>query len=728
LNLSENPGFSGLSLHELCNTNCVLLCFLSVFITLILSVAHRFAHLICLFLVTALLVGGMPAHRARAEIYAPARAGALIEGDQVGPPALVYDQGKFYILDALNNRILVQDPQTGERVDIPLPGGYFADMLVKDHTIYLSDFNRPGLLALDVASGQAVPGSLSVGPNRSSSDLSKFSDFSVVTRRTDDHQGTLTILDAHMVQLAALSIQSEHYLGSARLLGRDDAGNYYVLVEELLENVPAMLVDTGVQRYAADGTYVDAARLPMQEISYFPNRPVAIDPQGGAYFLKVTQKQADVVPLAFSPSAQSTLEERWGALQESAQYKNDLQKKADSDPHSAVPITRQQIIRNAKSYLDVNWTLKSANYHSGQAGNWDNCDPSKENWRLPRTLTGRVGQTIAEAPYAWGGYETVAEFKNQIKQGDWAGNICENQVLDNVAGVDCAGYVSQALQIGGYYLADDSDLGRISTAIDWSRLAPGDLLLKSGSHVMLFDAFANGQTLDGGVWVYESTMRNGADRVGHNLVSFSILSTYSPRRYNNVVADPVSPYLNAIHNGDFSAGAAEWGFRGEVDPLLLGGKLYLKPHTSDSNGIALYQDINAAAAAGAPFEVLASMGNVSHAGAQVTLSLRNPNILAGALACYFTLPGNAAPQTYRLAGALPAGWENPRLEIAVEPVDGLPDLTLDDVSVSYRPDLHPAGVECTVGDAPLAYAGWVDPYYGGAGWVVVNGVRVATGR
>ena len=698
-------------------------------VQLILSVAHRFfARLTCLFLLTALLIGGLPARPAHAEGNAPAPAGPLIEGDQVGPSALVYDQGKFYVLDPLNNRIVVQDPQTGERQEMPLPGGYFADMLIQDQTIYLRDFNRPGLLALDEATGQAVPGKSALGLNRPSTDLSQFSDFSVISQRTDNHQGALTLFDAHKVQLAVLSIQSEDYLGSARLLGRDAAGNFYVIVEELLENVPALLVDSSVRRYAPDGTYLDAALLPMPEIAYFPNRPVAIDPQGGAYFLKVTQKQAEVVPLAFSPALPSTLQERWGALQESVQFKNDLQKKLDPGPRSAVPITRQQIIHNAKSYLAVNWTLKSANYHSGQAGNFDNCDASKENWRLPRTLTGRVGQAIAEVPYAWGGYQSVAEFKNHIKQGDWAGNICENQVLDNVAGVDCAGYVSQVLQIGGYYLAADSDLGRISTPIDWSQLAPGDLLLKSGSHVMLFDAFANAQTLDGGVWVYESTTHNGADRVGHNLVSFSILSSYSPRRYNNLAEDTISPYRTAIRNGDFTAGVADWSFRGEVDPLVLGGKLYLKPHASTPNGTAIYQDVNAVTAAGAPFEVLASLGNVSSsAGAQVTLSLRNPNILTGALACSFTIPANAQPQTYRLAGVLPAAWQITRFELSLAPSGGLPDLTLDNVSVSYRPDLHPAGVECSVGDAPPAYRGWVDPYYGGAGWVIVNGETIATG-
>jgi len=204
----------------------------------------------------------------------------------------------------------------------------------------------------------------------------------------------------------------------------------------------------------------------------------------------------------------------------------------------------------------VNWTLGASNYSTGQAGNWDNCGSGKANWRLPRTLTGRVGQTIPEVPYAWGGYQSISDFRSQIGRGNLAGNICENQVLDNVAGVDCAGFVSQVLQAGAYYLAADNGLGRVSTPINWSELAPGDLLLKSGSHVMLFDAFANRQTLDGGVWVYESTMRNGSDRVGHNLVSFSILSNYTPRRYNNLVEDGAPADGNLIRNGKFNPATA----------------------------------------------------------------------------------------------------------------------------------------------------------------------------
>ena len=720
--------------------------FFSVFSKLILTVVYRFARLFYLFLIAAMLAAAIPARLARADAAFPAAhaqvifsfargtvvsstapqaglAAPVIEGDLVGPSALAYDQGKFYVLDPLNGVIIVQDPAGGDRRKIPLPDGYFADMLIQASTIYLRDFNRPGVLALDENNGQVLAAKSTLGRQQQSfTDLSMVSDFSVETRRMDDHQGWMTIFDTSKALLAILSIQSGYYLGSATLVGRDSLGSYYVLVEELLEDVPEMLVQTSVRRYAADGAFLDAALLPMDAIDYFPNRPVAIDPQGGAYFLKVAGTRADVVALDFNPGMPATLEDRWEATRPPEQPTAGVPPKAVP---GAAPITRQQIIQNAKSYLTVNWTLSAANYHSGPAGNWNNCASNKEGWRLPRTLTGQVGQVIAEVPYAWGGYQSITDFQSQIKRGDWAGNICDNQVIPNVAGVDCAGFVSQVLQAGAYYLAADQGLGRVSTPIDWGQLAPGDLLLKSGSHVMLFDAFANPQTLEGGVWAYESTTRNGADRVGHNLVNFSTLSTYSPRRYNNVVEEVVPANQNLIRNGDFNAGPAQWSFWGEIDVDARDGLLYFKRRSDSPYGAGVYQDIDAVAAAGSAFEVTADLGNSSSVDKQITLNLRNPNLWTGALSCPFTIPAYSNPQTYRLIGDLPGDWDNTRFEIDVGSADGQPDLILDNVSVVYRPDLQPAGVECSVVDPTPATVLWLGPSYNGLGWLPINGKKAA---
>jgi hypothetical protein len=702
---------------------------------------HRNARLFRLFFVVAMVTALIPARTARAESPAPVDpdqvvfsfdrgtgdssvgggpAAPVVEGDPSGPSALIYAQGKFYILDTLNGLIVEQDPWTGNRRDIPLPEGYFADMAIEAETIYLRDFNRPDLLAVNRASGQAVPAESALGAGEAAPDLQVFSDLTAETKRTDDHQGWMAIFDADGVQLAVLFIQSEHYLGSARLQGRDSLGNYYVMVEELLEDVPEMLVETTVRRYSSDGAYLDAARIPMDEIYFFPNRAVAVDPDGGAYFLKVSRTQVEVVRLGFNAQVPSMLEARWEVLQQSPQYIADAQRKPEASLQAATAITRQQIIQNAKSYMNVNWTLGASNYHTGQADNWDNCGYSKENWRLPRYLTGRVGQTILQVPYAWGGYQSITTFQNRINSGYWAGNICGNQVLGNVAGVDCSGYVSQVLQAGGYYLANNSGLGSISTAINWSQLRPGDLLLKPGSHVMLFDAFANGQNLDGGVWVYESSMRNGTDGVGHNFVSYSTVSSYSPRRYNNVIEDMVPANRNMIRNGDFSGGTAEWGFWAEIDTAVRDGMLYFKRRTPSPNGAAVYQDINAVTDGGFPYEVTANLGNTSNADKLITLNLRNSNTWTGALACSFTIPANTDPKTYRLAGVVPGRWENARFEIGIGSADGLPDLTLDNVSVVYRPDLRPAGVECTVSDPPPASTLWLTPSYSGSGWVKIS--------
>jgi len=139
----------------------------------------------------------------------------------------------------------------------------------------------------------------------------------------------------------------------------------------------------------------------------------------------------------------------------------------------------------------------------------------------------------------------------------------------------------------------------------------------------------------------------------------------------------------------------------------------------------VYQDIDAVAASGSPFEVSADLGNSSSVDKQVTLNLRNPNLWTGALSCPFTIPANSNPKTYRLAGALPGDWENTRFEIDVGSADGQPDLILDNAAVVYRPDLQPAGVECSAVDPTPAVMLWLGPSYSGLGWGPINGKKAA---
>jgi hypothetical protein len=664
-----------------------------------------------------------------------------------GPQALLYEQGAFSILDTLNQRILRYDLQTRQPQPVALPAGYYANLREQGGDLLLYDTanEQVALLKSGSVTVQALPSpqaALGIAPPPEttpppeaapapSSPLAAYfaqgalaGELRAETGRIDDHHARFSIFDSQDVLLATLAVATGHTLGAARFLGQDDNGNFYLQVEEVLEDVPALIAETTIRRYSPDAHYLDAARLPLEAADFLPNRPVALDPQGGAYFLLVKHNETQIVALGFNPQVPSQLAQRWQALAALPQFQ-DPAAAAGGDPDAvmlgASSITRQQVIQAAAAYLNASWTLSSANYHTGQANNWDNCSTEtikRENWRLPRYLTGRMNQVIQEVPYTWGGYQSIATFKTKLSQGSWAGNICGQETLGNVAGVDCSGFISQVLSLGGHYTT--ATLPNVAHRINWNDLRPGDFLL-NGGHVMLFDKFDNGRTADGGVWVYESTMKNNWDRVVYDKVDYSYLTKYSYAswRANNIVEDAPPVSQNLVRNGDFATNLDQWSFFGEINYTYRDGALYASRYANGS-GASVFQDINYPLEQNYPMEISFSLGNYSAVEKTFSLNLRSSDTWIGALGCTFTVPPGTDMKTYRTAGKVPARWANARIEFTLTSIDSQPNLIADNISVKYRPDLNPSGIECAQSDPPPAYTTFLNHNLTGSGWVKVD--------
>jgi hypothetical protein len=96
-------------------------------------------------------------------------------------------------------------------------------------------------------------------------------------------------------------------------------------------------------------------------------------------------------------------------------------------------------------------------------------------------------------------------------------------------GVDCSGFVSRVWQLTTKY--GTCTLEGISTQLSsTSQLIRGDIMNKCNVHTMVFMIF-NGST---GFYDYEATIYNSYDRVVYIASTWSRVSTYLPRRYNNV--------------------------------------------------------------------------------------------------------------------------------------------------------------------------------------------------
>ncbi len=178
---------------------------------------------------------------------------------------------------------------------------------------------------------------------------------------------------------------------------------------------------------------------------------------------------------------------------------------------SLFAVDRDTVIQIAKSYAEHKWTCTTANTRA-------NCAPSYKSDYTPGTYTG--------VPYDWGGYKTISEFDNEIKNGYGAGSHSKDGVLSCTTGVDCSGYVSKCWQEARY---TTSTISQISYSIDKKSVKKGDIFNKAGSHVVLFSHFdSSGKPI-----FYEAS--GSASKVRLNTTGgWSFLNGYVARRYKNI--------------------------------------------------------------------------------------------------------------------------------------------------------------------------------------------------
>lgn len=496
-----------------------------------------------------------------------------------GPEALrVNPDGSIYVLDTINHRILSSN-SSGQVSQISVPGeGYLRDLAIANGLFYVMDVSRGAVLALsatgtlvetytapldlqDFSSGIAVdemnhvlwqvagereavlrPASSNSRPlaavRRDGISVSARSGDLLSTRLERDATGT-AVLDVQADGLTySIPIRSDYYVGSATLLRRDGDGNFYVLVEELLPNVPAFIVDTTVRRYDASGRFTGAARVPIDDLFAVPSRFVDVDPTGQIYFLEVREGDTRVLQLAMHPDIASHLAARWQIQKDSAY---PLATHPVNTTQST--ITRDQIMATAASYVDFEWTISSSNL------NGSTCTSGNDlGWVRPPYLSGVAANTrVRSVAYKWGGYDTVSSYAAGMAAGKAAGDTAYNNIRACASGVDCSGYVSRVWNEAHYTTRSLTNVSHQLSS--WNELLRGDAANWSAGHVLIFDSF-NSQGLN----TYESTSNCSGKTCRYSRAYTYLNQKYVPVRYNNVVGSTPEGWLDSPVNGATTSG------------------------------------------------------------------------------------------------------------------------------------------------------------------------------
>jgi len=305
-------------------------------------------------------------------------------------------------------------------------------------------------------------------------------------------------------------IRVDNLVAELRILGVNSGDDVYVAVDEIIPT-SVVTIDETVRRYRADGTLIDVARVPLRDMYTYGENNLALHPSGDVKaFVTRKNKPALVVTLGFKQNLDPILPRTTFT---------------PSGTTAASPCsrTRTQMLATASQYY-TNRTQLTAN----------NVDGDCAGRKKPRYIT--TAGFYSSVPYDWGGYDTVAQYRDAMSSGFQAGDVqtCRtgNCVEPCSKGVDCSGFVSRVWGAGHY---TTSTLPNISDEINILELRPGDILNLPNRHVVLFEKLDGHDTTGNGLYVYESTTVK-YDRVINRQTTWRHWLGYRARRYRRVCA------------------------------------------------------------------------------------------------------------------------------------------------------------------------------------------------
>jgi hypothetical protein len=525
----------------------------------------------------------------------PNAVGMIDAGEDVeldGPEALTSDEnGKLFLLDQVNGRILQFDPkQPGSEVNIlKMPEDIRpSDLVVHDRDIMVWDGSVRTLRA-EATSTRGISGEettltevstrgaddrfatsafaqMGSQPPGSATELLDQETRAVTTRkgRQISRQFVATrgkgavVADVipgkadNEVQIEAraadsnsrvvkITLRVRGRLGSVEFLEIDNAGRSYVLAEDIPGSVkePAY---TFVARYAADGKLEGVYELPLSKTP-LTRRFVTISGDGDVYFLRTRPGNADILGVGFRSLPHTAVV----GLRPSAAASTTVHAAPFDAIAAVLPSNRQRVIETAFAFEGIQWKLTSANYGADP----DSACAGFNRVRRPWYLQGKVNQEVRGVPYCWGCHGSLANFRAQMDRGVKAGNVCtRNAPRSDVAGVDCSAFVSAAWGLAIHYTT--AAIPAIARPLDnpWD-LKPGDALNKPGSHVMLFLRF----TPDRKAEVMESSTGGCNGRVCRNVYPLAALLArgYVPVRFRGLADDQMVFSENAQRDKDSAA-------------------------------------------------------------------------------------------------------------------------------------------------------------------------------
>ena len=492
--------------------------------------------------------------------------------------------GRFWLVDGVNDKLVVLAPDGALQREIPLPGPLVCpeDIAVTDDSVYLLDVSaQPAVLVrLDRESGAlesthdlpvryaafAVTGMSVVdgrGPqddvflevddtwaipflqkgaavpavdlplvrreNRVDVEAEHAAEYAVRDARGhgyavrldgDGHSGGVNVYDSGR-KLSRLNVRTAGRLGTLRALSAAVSDRSYVAVEE----VPSPgQVRSFIESFDASGNADAAYRVPTERFAWYPKRGLRVSGGGDVYCLVPTREGITIERLPAETTAALAASP---VVDSPASDKPSLLSRIRAGLSDALRTVRRVLTPSPAygAWTRLNASDRASDYLSNSwyctASNYSrSCGDTR-----PRYITAS-GKTYGSVPYCWGGFDTASTFNTAMSNSKDAGDInTTGSKRSCTAGVDCSGFVSRLWGLGSKY--STNTLLNVSYAVNPDSMTGSDLWDYPDNHAIAHRYY----TSSGVAAVWESTKTDQADRVVARTRTTSELSGYKPRRF-----------------------------------------------------------------------------------------------------------------------------------------------------------------------------------------------------
>ncbi|WP_345720754.1 M23 family metallopeptidase [Herpetosiphon gulosus] len=192
---------------------------------------------------------------------------------------------------------------------------------------------------------------------------------------------------------------------------------------------------------------------------------------------------------------------------------------------------------------------------------------------------------------------------------------------------------------------------------------------------------------------------------------------------------PAPSQQNLVLNGDFSAGTTNWWKYGDAAWSIVDQGLNFRRNPGGTGG-SVGQNLAYQFAANTPIEAQFDLGNPSGVTKHVGVFIRHESSWDQPIHCGFTLPPYSPMQRFSIRGRSGSVvWNKLTFEVWADPPDGIPDVRMDNVAITYRTDIAISAKTCIApapsqqnlvrnGDFSAGTADWWR--YGDASWGIVD--------